>query len=114
MTAGEPFVVVFATPKFCASTQCGPTLDRVKPIAAAHPDVTFINVEPYQLEDVDGQLQPVLTGDPPALTPAASTEEWGLPTEPWIFVVDRDGIVTGSFMLIASDEELEAAVSAVE
>ena len=41
-------------------TQCGPTLDRLKPIAAAHPDVTFINVEPYQLEDVDGQLQPVL------------------------------------------------------
>ena len=31
-----------------------------KPIAAAHPEVTFINVEPYQLQDVDGQLQPVL------------------------------------------------------
>ena len=40
---------------------CGPTLDRIKPVAAAHPDVTFINVEPYQLKLVDGQLQPVLT-----------------------------------------------------
>ena len=46
-----------------SSSQCGPTLDRVKPIAAAHPDVTVINVEPYQLKDVDGQLQPVLTDD---------------------------------------------------
>ena len=38
-------------PKFCTSQQCGPTLDQFKPIAAANPDVTFINVEPYQLED---------------------------------------------------------------
>lgn len=114
IAAKEPFVVAFATPKFCQSQQCGPTLDRLKPIAAAHPDVTFINVEPYQLEVVDGQLQPVLTGEPPQLTPAASTDEWLLLSEPWVYVVDREGIVTASFMLIFSDEELEAAVSAVE
>ncbi len=114
LAAKQPFVVVFATPKFCATAQCGPTLDRVKPIAAAHPGVTFINVEPYELQLVDGQLQPVLSGDPAQLTPAASTAEWRLPTEPWAFVVDRDGIVIASFMLIFSDEELEAAVSAVE
>ncbi len=29
---------------------CGPTLDKIKTVATAHPDVTFINVEPYQLE----------------------------------------------------------------
>ena len=57
---GRPFVLVFATPAFCQSAQCGPTLDRIKPVAAAHPDVTFINVEPYQLEYIDGRLEPVL------------------------------------------------------
>jgi len=114
LAAKEPFVLVFATPKFCASAQCGPTLDRLKPIAAAHPSMTFINVEPYQLQDVDGQLQPVLTGDPPALTAAASTEEWRLPSEPWVFVVDREGIVRASLMLIFGDEELETAIAAVE
>ena len=114
LAAKKPFVVVFATPKFCQSQQCGPTLDRVKPIAAAHPNMTFINVEPYQLEVVDGQLQPVLTGEPPNLTPAPSTNEWGLVSEPWVYVVDRNGIVTASFMLIFSDEELAAAVAAVE
>ena len=50
LAAGKPFILVFATPKFCTSAQCGPTLDRIKPIAAAHPEVTFINVEPYQLQ----------------------------------------------------------------
>lgn len=114
LAARKPFVLVFATPKFCASSQCGPTLDRVKPIAAAHPGVTFINVEPYQLQTVDGQLQPVLTGDPSALTPAPATEAWRLLSEPWVFVVDRNGVVTASLMLIFGDEELEAAIAAVE
>jgi hypothetical protein len=114
LAAKKPFVLVFATPKFCVTRQCGPTLDRVKPIAAAHPGVTFINVEPYQLQMVDGQLQPVETGDPPALTPTAATDAWHLVSEPWVYVVDRNGIVTASFMLIFSDEELNAAIAAVE
>lgn len=114
LAAKKPFVLIFATPKFCASAQCGPTLDRVKPIAAAHPDMTFINVEPYQLQEVDGQLQPVLSGDPAALTPATSTTEWKLPSEPWVFVVDRGGIVRSSLMLIFGDQELETAIAAVE
>jgi len=111
VAAKKPFVVAFATPKFCVTQQCGPTLDRLKPIAARHPDVTFINVEPYQLEFVDGQLQPILTAE--KLTPATSTEEWRLPTEPWVFVVDKDGIVTDSFMLIFGDGELETALDAL-
>jgi hypothetical protein len=115
LAAKKPFVVVFATPKFCKTAQCGPTLDRVKPIAAAHPGVPFINVEPYQLALVDGQLQPVLTDtDPPDLTTAPATDAWRLISEPWVFVVNGDGIVTASLMLIFSDEELEAAVAAVE
>lgn len=114
VAAGTPFVLVFATPKFCATAQCGPTLERIKPIAAAHPEVTFINVEPYELEAVDGQLQPVLSGDPPALTPTAATNEWGLLGEPWVFVVDGEGIVRSSLLLIFSDEELESAIAEIE
>lgn len=75
---------------------------------------TIINVEPYQLDDIDGQLQPVVSVDPPMLTPTAVTREWGLSTEPWVFVVDGDGIVTASFPLIFSKDELDAALAAVE
>ncbi len=111
LAAKKPFVLVFATPKFCASKQCGPTLDRIKPIAAAHPDLTFINVEPYELTTVEGQLQPVLTND--ALTPVAAANAYRLAAEPWVFVVDGDGKVTASYMLIFSDEELESAIAAL-
>ena len=54
LAANKPFVLVFATPKFCQTKTCGPTLEKIKTVAAAHPDMTFINVEPYLLEDVDG------------------------------------------------------------
>jgi hypothetical protein len=54
----------------------------------------------------------VLTQD--RLTPAPATDAWRLVSEPWVFVVDRNGVVTASLMLIFSDEELEAAVAAVE
>ena len=113
IAAKKPFVVAFATPKFCVSQQCGPTLDRLKPIAAKHPGVTVINVEPYQLQYADGGLQAVLDASD-NLTPTKTTEEWHLPTEPWVFVVDKDGVVTDSFMLIFSDEELDKAMAAVE
>jgi hypothetical protein len=108
----EPFVLVFATPKFCTSAQCGPTLDRLKPVAAAHPDVTFINVEPYQLQVVEGQLQPLLDANG-ALQATEVTDEWGLLTEPWIFAVDRTGTVRGSYELIVSDEELDAVLGEI-
>ena len=113
VAAHKPFVVAFATPKFCVSKQCGPTLDRIKPIAARHPGVTVINVEPYQLQYADGGLQPILDASG-NLTPTKATDEWHLPSEPWVFVVDKNGIVTNSFMLIFSDEELDKAMTTVE
>jgi len=113
LAAREPFVLVFATPKFCASQQCGPTLDAIKPIAEAHPDVTFINVEPYVLEPTDGQLQPVLDANG-QLQAAPATAEWGLLSEPWIFVVDGDGIVRGSFEGVVGEQELEGTLAAID
>jgi hypothetical protein len=101
----KPFMLIFATPKFCTSAQCGPTLDLFKPIAAAHPDVTFINVEPYKLQDVGGQLQPVLDAKNQLIANDVSNQ-WGLLNEPWIFAVDRDGIVRGSYALTITDAEL--------
>ncbi len=106
LAAHKPFFLVFATPKFCATAQCGPTLDRLKPVAAANPDVTFINVEPYQLEPVDGQLQPLLDANG-GLQAATTTKEWGLYFEPWMYAVDRDGVVRGSYEVAISDQELE-------
>ena len=110
LAAHKPFVLVFATPKFCQTKTCGPTLDKVKAVAAKHPDVTFINVEPYLLEDVDGQLQPKLDAKG-NLQAAPATIAYGLLSEPFVFIVVGDGTVKASFELIFTPEEIDAALT---
>lgn len=113
LAAKQAFVLVFATPKFCASAQCGPTLDRIKPYLVRYPEITFINVEPYKLKLVDGVLQPDTDANGQLQT-APVTDEWHLFSEPAVYVVDREGIVRGAFELIFSDAELTAALDAVK
>ncbi len=108
----KPFVLVFATPRFCVSKQCGPTLDGIKTVANSEPGITFINVEPYQLEYANGALQPVLSASN-QLQITDTTKAWGILSEPWVYVVDKDGIVRGSFETVVSPEELKAAIAAV-
>ena len=105
----KPFVLVFATPAFCKSLQCGPTLDAIKAMAKTEPGVAFIHVEPYQLKFPDGRLQPILDANG-QLQATDVTNAWGLLAEPWIFVVDGQGIVRGSFSTIVGTDELMAAI----
>lgn len=84
--SGKPAVIVFATPKFCTSQVCGPTLSIVKDVAEDYPRVNFVHVEPYDLDKVPEDLEPV-----PAVT------AWGLPSEPWVFVTDGQGRVAAKY-----------------
>lgn len=112
LAAHRPFVLIFATPKFCQTATCGPTLDKLKPVARAHPEMTFINVEPYKLEFKDNSLQPVLTNN--QLTPVPATLAFKLQSEPYVFVVGADGKVTASFELVFAPDEIDSAIRAVE
>lgn len=98
LAARDPFVVVFSTPKFCASAVCGPTLDAVKAVARDHRQVTFIHSEIYE-------------GLEPTNPPTEAVREWGLPGEPWVFVVDVDGRVAAKFEGVAAEHELDEALS---
>lgn len=99
-----PSVIVFATPAWCTSQACGPLVDQVGELAGDYPDLNFVHVEIYQdihVESID-ELEAV-----PAVV------EWGLPSEPWVFVTDAAGVITHSFEGAASDAELRAAFDEV-
>lgn len=101
---GTPAVITFATPVWCASQTCGPLLDQVKVLRPDYPGVDFLHVEVY--EDIQvASLEDLET--------IAAVEEWGLPSEPWVFIVDSNGVVTASFEGAASDSELAIAIGAV-
>lgn len=102
--SGRPSVIVFATPAFCTSGTCGPVLDVTKPLIDVYPEVNWIHVEVY--ENLDA-------ASPDDLELATPVLEWGLPNEPWTFVIDGAGIVTHRFEGVLDRAELEAAMDRV-
>jgi hypothetical protein len=95
----RPFVLVFATPRFCESRTCGPVVDVVD--AARRRFVgtgtRFIHVEIYR-------------GNNPAQGQNRWVKEWRLPSEPWIFLVGADGRIKAKFEGSVSLAELTAAI----
>ncbi len=97
--AGKAFVLAFATPKYCASRTCGPVVDVVDAVRRrfAKTDVRFIHVEIYEDND-------------PAQGTNRWVKEWRLPSEPFVFLVGRDGRIEERFEGSVSEAELAAAV----
>lgn len=113
VTSGRPSVIAFATPAFCQTAMCGPVLDRVKAVAADYADrVAFVNVEPYVLHETVNGLQP-LPGADGQPQPVPAVLEWGLRTEPYVFVVDAEGRVTAKLEGSLDEAELREALDAV-
>jgi hypothetical protein len=96
---GRPFVVVFATPKFCTSRTCGPVVEVVSEVRQRHAaaELDFVHVEIYE-------------GNDPAKGENRWVREWKLPSEPWVFLVGADGRVRARFEGPVSVRELDAAV----
>jgi hypothetical protein len=99
LAAKVPFVVTFATPKFCASRTCGPVVDVEEEVQRhfKDEDVRFIHVEVYEDND-------------PAKGYNQWMKEWNLPTEPWTFLVNANGTIVDRFEGTVSVDELETAV----
>lgn len=94
----QPVVLQFATPALCQTRVCGPVVDIAEQVRAEQGDgVVFIQQEIYNENDPSKGFRP-------------QVGEWRLPTEPWIFVIDRDGKVVERFEGAFSAEELAAAV----
>ena len=113
ITSGKPSLIIFATPAFCVTQVCGPTLQIVKAAAAPFKGrVNMVHVEPYLMYQVNGGLQPVLdTKGQLQIVPAV--EVYGLQSEPYTFVVDGSGTVTAEFEGVVGADELTAALQAV-
>ena len=106
LAAGRPTVVVVSTPVYCLSQFCGPITDTVEALATEYAEqAEFVHLEIWQ----DFEKKQV--------NPAAG--EWiyrrnaGDLSEPWVFVVGRDGKVAERFDNIAGEEEIRAAIDRV-
>jgi hypothetical protein len=99
----EPILLLFATPQFCQSRVCGPVVDVAEQAKQEDGDeAAFIHMEIYNDNDPGNGVRP-------------QVRAFHLPSEPWLFAIDRHGIVRdaveGAFGLKLMDEAVEKAVS---
>jgi hypothetical protein len=97
----RPILLVFATPQLCQSRVCGPVVDIAEQVKADFEDrAAFIHMEVYKNNDPNLGLRPQLRA-------------FHLPTEPWAFVVDREGVIRARFEGAFGVEELSRALEEV-
>jgi hypothetical protein len=83
---GRPALVQFATPVYCVSEFCGPTVEAQEELAREYGNVAeFIHVEIWRKK----------TADKGIVNQAAA--DWllrdGDLTEPWLYLIDADGMI---------------------
>ena len=104
----EPLLVAFATPAYCRTATCGPQMSIVKQLKERYTDrMNFIHVEVY-----DNPAEIREQGISAART-APTLAEWGLPSEPWTFIVDSAGIVHAKYEGFVDSDELEITIAEV-
>lgn len=96
----RPVALLFATPALCRSRVCGPVADEAAQLQSAYGDkVVFIHNEVYNDNDYAKGLRPQL-------------KAFGLTSEPWLFVIDRDGRVAARLEGAFGIDEFRAAIEA--
>jgi hypothetical protein len=85
LAAGRPVLLLFATPAYCQTAVCAPAVTNLEAVRTARDwgDLAFVHVEVFPSQAAAGNLE---VGEPVAA--------WRLPTEPWVFAIDRDGEIT--------------------
>jgi hypothetical protein len=94
----KPTVLLFATPALCVSRVCGPVVDIAEQVKSeVGDDAAFVHMEVYNENNPNEGIRPQL-------------QEYGLQTEPWLFVIDSDGKVSTRIEGAFSPDELTEAI----
>jgi hypothetical protein len=102
---GRPALVQFATPLFCTSHFCGPTVEAQEELAREYGDVAeFIHVEIYRTYTADERV----VND--AVTEWLLPDDGGDITEPWLYLIDADGRITDRWGPLFDLDEVRAAL----
>jgi hypothetical protein len=99
----EPIVLLFATPQFCQSRVCGPVVDVAEQAQQEYGGkAAFIHMEIYNQND-------------PGNGPRPQVRAFHLPSEPYLFTIDRQGVVRdaieGAFGLKLMHKAVDKAIA---
>ena len=109
LNEAKPLVILFATPAYCVTATCGPLVEDLADIREQFAGrANFVHVEVYR----DPHL--IESGQRPGRDDIVdAVTEWGLPTEPWTFVVDAQGRIHAKFESYAPPDTITASLQEV-
>ncbi|MBK9710673.1 MAG: thioredoxin family protein [Kouleothrix sp.] len=123
LQSGKPTALLFATPAFCKTATCGPSLQVMQGLQKQYGDkVNFIHVEVYKYpfdDSLNQQEQAVakalaekrdLTPEEAATGLADAMVAWHLTSEPWLFLIDAKGSVASRYEGGITKEEIGPAL----
>jgi uncharacterized protein YceK len=97
----KPIVLIFATPALCQSRVCGPVVDVAQQVADEYePKADFIHQEVYVDNEINKGIRPQL-------------KAFGLPTEPWTYLIGKEGVIKDRLSGAYGVAELEAAMKTI-
>jgi hypothetical protein len=97
----KPIVLVFATPALCQSRVCGPVVDVAQQVADKfEPRADFIHQEIYNENEISKGLRPQL-------------KAFHLPTEPWTYLIGKEGVIKDRLSGAYGVDELEEAMQTI-
>jgi hypothetical protein len=97
LRAGKPTVVNFGTPLLCTSRICGPVVDEQMVVAdKLGGKASFVHIEVYPSRS--------------AAKPVRALTEYGFTTEPWLLVIDREGVIRARFEGPVTAAQIEDAL----
>ncbi len=102
IAAHHPVVIYFGSPGFCVSKTCGPEVEVVKTLEAKYrvKGIDFVHIETYK----GGRPDTNHTNSP-------WFDEWKLQSDPWVFVVDRAGLVAAKFEGPTAPDEIDPSLA---
>jgi hypothetical protein len=126
LAANRPVALLFATPGFCRTAVCGPSLQVFSQLQQQFgADVAFIHSEIYRFPFSDSFAQQndifqqamregrALTDAERKVGVSDAYYAWGLQSEPWLFLIDRNGVIVKRYEGGLTSEELTPDIQAL-
>ncbi|MGB0389264.1 MAG: TlpA family protein disulfide reductase [Ardenticatenaceae bacterium] len=94
----KPAIIAFSTPAYCTSALCTPVMQTLETVSQELGDqVNVVHVEVWR-DFANQKIEPAI-------------EEWNLPSEPWLFILNADGTIGARLDGPVSPQELREVMA---
>lgn len=126
LKSGKPTAILFATPAYCRTAVCSPSATVISSLQKKYgTQINFIHTEVYkypfdqsiqkkaEVERAAQKENRPLTMEEWSVGYSDAMVQWGLPTEPWLYLIDAKGVIAARYEGGITSDELDPVMQAL-